>query len=482
MYQYGESKIISICGASLLHRHPLQFFAAIYSTPAQIDRVVRGESRIKELEEEIQQIRQNFWRDFLESGKSGLPEETVELLLFEGNPRELKKEQHALIDRYQPEAAKLAASALPPGSVRRIEGLEAEIDRLRREIRKMPRGYYLHEPQAHPSVMHVLARGKASSPTTQVGPMVPAVLASSQPVFPQPTRTSQRRPTLARWITGDNPLTARVLVNRVWQFHFGEGLVRTPSDFGIMGDKPTHPELLDFLASWFVDQGWSIKRLQRLILTSNTYQMGRKWIPEYGREDPENQLFWRTPHTRLQVEAIRDSILAVSGRLNPRRFGPSMFLPIQEAALEGHPDPDTIWQPSGERETERRTVYAFVKRSMIVPMLEVLDFCDTTRSFAKRAVTSVAPQALTLFNGAFVNAQARHFADRLMREAGTNPGQQIDRAYQLALARPPTRSERQAMLRFLRLETEASLWERGPDRTTARLEALQQACRVIFNQ
>src|SRR5207302_2855613 len=169
----------------------------------------------------------------------------------------------------------------------------------------------------------LLLRGKASRPGPLVPPGMPAVLVSSQPAFPSPQeQTSKRRLTLARWIASpQNPLTARVIVNRVWQFHFGEGLVRSPSDFGVKGDPPTHAELLDWLADWFVREGWSLKKLHALILSSNTYRMSKQWNPEYGAKDPENRLLWRFPYRRLEVEAIRDSMLAVSGRLNPRMFG-----------------------------------------------------------------------------------------------------------------------------------------------------------------
>ena len=237
-----------------------------------------------------------------------------------------------------------------------------------------------------------------------------------------------------------------MIVNRVWQHHFGEGLVRTPSDFGVMGDKPTHPELLDWLADWFMDDGWSIKKLHRLILASNTYRMSKQWNAEYGAKDPEDRLLWRMPYQRLEVEAIRDSMLAASGQLNPKMYGPSMYPHIPPAALEGSSDPDKIWKASDEREASRRTIYAFVKRSMVVPMLEVLDLCDTSRTAARRQNTSVATQALTLFNGDFVNRQARHLAERLRREAGDDPAKQIDLAYRLALARPPKPAETAAML------------------------------------
>jgi hypothetical protein len=353
----------------------------------------------------------------------------------------------------------------------------------RTSLAGLPRAYYLKEPTPHPPATHLLVRGKASRPGPEVQPGVPAVLVASQPEFPSPANYStQRRLTLARWIAAaDNPLTARVIVNRVWQYHFGEGLVRTPSDFGVMGDPPTHPQLLDWLTDWFVKEGWSLKKLHRLILTSNTYRMSKKWSADYGGKDAENRLLWRFPYRRLEVEVIRDSMLAASGRLNAKMFGPSMLPRVPAAALAGSSDPDKIWRPSSEKEAARRTVYAFIKRSMVVPMLEVLDLCDTTRSTARRDVTTVAPQALSLYNGDFVNRQAAYFADRLVREVGNDPEKQIKHAYLLALCRPPSPAEQQAMAQFLRKETESILSESGPSRKDAGRKALQQLCRVILN-
>jgi hypothetical protein len=190
------------------------------------------------------------------------------------------------------------------------------------------------------------------------------------------------------------------------------------------------------------------------------------------------------PYTRLEVEAIRDSMLAVTGRLNRKMYGPSMLPPIPAAALEGHSDPDKIWKASEADEASRRTIYAFIKRSMVIPMLEVLDLCDTTRSTAKRAVTSVAPQALTLFNGDFVTEQGRYFAERVVWEVGIDPEKQIERAYLLALARPPTAAERDRMTTFLGREADAWIGEssgRPRDAAMARRHATEQMCRVILN-
>ncbi|MCX6598739.1 MAG: PSD1 and planctomycete cytochrome C domain-containing protein [Acidobacteria bacterium] len=356
-------------------------------------------------------------------------------------------------------------ATLPPAVLKRIAELNAEIDALRRETPDLERGYRMQELSKTAPATPLLIRGKAARPGPEVPPAVPTILASTQPTFPAAgERSSDRRLAFANWlISRENPVTARVLVNRIWQAHFGEGLVRTPSDFGIMGDKPTHPELLDWLTTWFIDNGWSVKKLHRLILASNTYRMGREANAAYMAADPENRLLWHLPYKRLEVEAILDSTLAVSGQLNPTMYGPSMYPHVPEGALAGSSDPDKIWKPFNEQDASRRTIYAFVKRSLIVPLMEVMDFCDTARSSAKRMTTSVAPQALSMFNGDFINRQAAHLAARLRREAGSDPAAQVELAYRLALARAPTATERDNLQTFLKDNT------------------LEQMCRVLFN-
>lgn len=326
--------------------------------------------------------------------------------------------------------------------------------------------YVMRESSAKVPKTHVLARGSPGSPGAEVEPAVPAILVAAQPRFPAPGESStQRRLGLAQWIAGaDNPLTARVIVNRVWQQHFGQGLVRTANDFGLMGAPPTHPELLDWLAHWFVhDAQWSMKKLHRLIVTSNTWRMSKAVNADYAATDPEIQTLWRMPYRRLEVEAIRDSMLAVSGQLNARSFGPAMKPPIPAAALEANTDKEKVWTASADSEVSRRTIYAFVKRGLVVPMLEVLDLADTVSSCPQRQVTTVAPQALSLFNGAFVNQQAKHFAARLRREAGADITAQSKLAYRLALCREPNARELAVALEFHQEET------------------LEQFCRVVLN-
>lgn len=338
--------------------------------------------------------------------------------------------------------------------------VEKEVAQLKVETSDLPRGYFMEERKDGPPVTHILIRGKASSPGPEVGPSVPGVLAKEQPTF----GTNARRMEMAQWLVSrENPLTARVIVNRVWQWHFGEGLVRTANDFGVMGDKPTHEELLDWLAVWFMDQGWSLKKLHALILSSNTYRMSKQGNATYAEADPENRLLWRMNYRRLEAEVILDSALAVSGKLNPTVYGEPVYPAMQKEALEGSSDPDKVWQAFDEEKASRRAVYYIAKRSLMVPLMEVLDVCDTTRPAAKRQNTSVAPQALQLFNGDFINRQARYLAARLRVEAGGEEKAQIELAYRLALARRPKAQERDEMLRFLSKSS------------------LEEMCRVILN-
>ena len=448
---------------------------------AQVEALAERDRQIGEQQRRIIQTRVAFKLRFLESGRSTLPAEVVAAFLVAVDRR--SEQEIKLVEQHSKDLEAEVAAALDEPAKQSIADAERMIARLREATADLPDGYFLEEKSPEPPPTHLLLRGKATSPGPEVQPGMPTVLVKSQPIFPSPDQhTSRRRMTLARWIAdAENPLTARVIVNRVWQHHFGAGLVRTSSDFGVMGEPPTHPELLDWLADWFVTEGgWSLKRLHRLVMSSNAYRMSKRWNPAYGKDDSQNEFLWRLHYPRLEVEAIRDSMLAASGRLNRKKYGLSMYPFVPKAALEGHSDPDKIWQEFNEREASRRTIYAFIKRSMIVPMLEVLDLCDTTKSTAERSVTSVAPQALTLFNGDFVNREAGHFAARLVREVGDDTAKQVDRAYRLALCRPPTAVEQAAMATFLD-QTRTRIIEESAGTDVAGREALRQMCRVIFN-
>ena len=282
-----------------------------------------------------------------------------------------------------------------------------------------------------------------------------------------------------------------MIVNRIWQFHFGEGLVASSNDFGVMGDPPSHPELLDWLAAELMASGWRLKPLHRLIVLSQTYQRSSAFQPEAARVDPQNTLLWRWRQRRLEAEAIRDSILAVSGRLNPQMGGPGIYPPLPRPVLEGQSMPGDGWGKSSDQEQSRRSIYIFAKRSLAVPELDLLDAPDTTGSCERRVVSTTGPQALTFLNGAFIHEQARHFAARLISEAGQEPSAQVDRAFALAVGRPPRPEESTAALEFLdkqakQIELEAAGTKADAAKSKleprdARRKALDAFCLVVLN-
>jgi hypothetical protein len=249
---------------------------------------------------------------------------------------------------------------------------------------------------------------------------------------------AQRRLKLAEWIANpSNPLTARVLVNRVWHYHFGRGLVSTPNDFGFNGGRPSHPELLDWLASEFIRRGWSIKKLHKLILMSNTYRQSPRYNQEAAARDGGNRLLWRFAPRRLEGEAIRDAMLSVSGQLNPRMGGPS-FRPFTVKVFNSN---FYILTDPIEPEYNRRTVYRIGVNSAKSPFLDALDCPDPSVKIPRRNVTTTPLQALGLMNNSFVLRQAHHFAERVKNEAGADPTGQVLLAYRLAFGRPPLEME-----------------------------------------
>jgi hypothetical protein len=239
--------------------------------------------------------------------------------------------------------------------------------------------------------------------------------------------------------------------------------------------------LLDWLADEFIAGGWRLKRLHRLIVLSNTYQMSARFDPAAARLDAKGSLLWRWRSRRLEAEAVRDSILAVSGQLNAKAGGPSFYPPLPQAVLDSQSRPGNGWGKSDEHEAARRSVYLFVKRSLPVPELEVLDTPDTTFSCEQRPVSTTAPQALTFLNGDFINQQARHFATRLEREAGADATARVRHAFTLALCRPPRPEEEQAALTFLeRQQTQIEAEGRAPA-DVSRRKALEGFCLVLLN-
>jgi hypothetical protein len=293
-----------------------------------------------------------------------------------------------------------------------------------------------------PREMHVLLRGNPRSPGDPVEPGFLSVLAPPQPQIAPAGETSGRRLALARWIAGkENPLTARVMANRVWQYHFGRGIVRSSNNFGFQGDKPTHPELLDWLASELAENGWRLKSLHRQILLSSTYRMSSRANAVATRKDPENNLFWRFDMRRLEAEELRDSILAANGSLNPTMAGPSIYPTIPAAVLAGQSVPGSGWGKSSPEEQARRSVYIYVKRSLIEPMIASFDGPDPDLPCPARFATTQPTQALGMLNSDFINQQAAVFARLLKQKAGDKPADQVTLALWRVLQRAPTPAE-----------------------------------------
>ena len=314
----------------------------------------------------------------------------------------------------------------------------------RHRLPDLPTALTIRENGGVAPPMHVHVRGNAHAKGEEVQPGFPVILTDYEPeIEPRPGKpTSGRRQVLAQWMTSrDNPLTARVMVNRIWQHHFGRGLVRTSNDFGRFGQQPTHPQLLDWLAAEFVASGWQVKALHRLILTSNTYRMAYYESEKGLATDPENNLFWRFDMRRLTAEEVRDSVLILTGRFNDQMGGPSIYTEIPVELLHGASRPDAAWGRSSPSERVRRSVYVHVKRSVVEPVLGTFDAADTDSSCPIRFVTTVPTQALTALNGEFFNKQASLLADRLRADAGDDAPAQIARGLELALQRQPTANE-----------------------------------------
>jgi hypothetical protein len=302
------------------------------------------------------------------------------------------------------------------------------------------------------TAIHVLRRGVWENKGEPVGPRPLGVLVSDDASELSPGVTNPRTH-LANWLTAaDHPLTARVIVNRVWQQHFGIGLVKTANDFGIKGERPSHPELLDWLAATLIENGWRLKPLHRLIVLGNTYQQSSRsrLTEEAERSDPENRLLSRFNRRRLSAEEIRDAMLAVSGRLNVKSGGPSVIVPVDAELVKLLYKPTQWAVTDSAREHDRRSVYLIAKRNLRLPFLENLDAPALQASCARRESSTHAPQALELLNGTLSNDLAATFARRLETDCGNDRGRIVNRAFRLALGRPPTANERDRSLDFLR--------------------------------
>ncbi len=363
-------------------------------------------------------------------------------------------------------------TALPPEDITQVRELETQIATLKRERPRFTTGLLMTDAEGPPPATRVLHQGRHQDPRDPVEPGFPSAL------DPQPARidsapnpkTQGRRLALARWIVSpENPLTARVFVNRIWQQHFGTGLVVTPNDFGFAGTRPSHPELLDWLAVEFMNQGWSVKHLHRLLVTSVAYRQGSAGNAGIS-VDPDNLWLWRQNPHRLAAEPLRDALLASSGLLLQRAGGTPTWPELPPEVLQANPafldDNETKtkgWYPSPAADQPVRSLFLVQKRTVRVPFMETFDLPENSTSCARRTSSTVAPQALSLMNGSVAVEAARTLADRVRREVGEKPELQIRHAFRLTLLRAATPVE---------IERSASLM---------RLHGLTALCRALLN-
>jgi hypothetical protein len=338
--------------------------------------------------------------------------------------------------------------------------IKAERSKLRERLHEveatvpdpLPAAYaFVNTGEAAPQ-SYVLRLGDPHNRLDPVEPAVPLVVRATYRI---PASSPGRRTALADWLASpDNPLTARVMVNRIWQFRMGTGLVRTPNDFGAMGDRPESHALLDWLAAEFVDRGWSIKTIDRLVVTSAAYLQSSRPDEAKAKIDPDNRLFWRMNRKRFDAELIRDAALSVSGTLNPKMGGRPVRVPIEPEVYElifTEYERDGLWPVSPDPNVRnRRAVYLLNKRSVRLPMMAVFDQPDAITSCPVRPVSTHALQALTMFNSSFMQEVSQAFAARLESACHDDRACRVRTAWQLALSRPPRPEEMRMSAEFFR--------------------------------
>jgi Protein of unknown function (DUF1553)/Protein of unknown function (DUF1549)/Planctomycete cytochrome C len=397
-----------------------------------------------------------------------IEDEAIKKMPAEDRAAAAANDRPAVVDKKVPEY-------LTPEQDREYKRLKRELNKLRL-LPEMGRDLALsvNNCLTSPPETFVMVRGSPHNPGTKVEPGFPQVLGFADPRIAPPAKgakTSERRKVLADWIASpENQLTSRVFVNRLWQHHFGRGIVASTNDFGKFGTLPTHPELLDWLASEFVKTGWKVKPMHKLIMMSNAYQMSVKATDDGLKLDPGNSLFWRFNPRRLTAEEVRDSFLAVSGKLDLKLGGPSVYPKLPKEVLAGQSRPGEGWPTSPPEVANRRSIYVHIKRSLQVPILGQHDQADTDSSCPVRYTTTVPTQALGLLNGEFANETAAAFAERLKKEA-SGLDEQVRRAIRLTTGREPKEDEVKRDVAFV-VELRKNMSEG---------EALRKYCLLMLN-
>jgi Protein of unknown function (DUF1553)/Protein of unknown function (DUF1549) len=372
-----------------------------------------------------------------------------------------KEEQEAWKQKAAPVQAKITdlQKQLKTAPESEKNGIAMKLDDVEDQLPPpLPSVYTVTDDQKQPTPIEVLFHGDYLQPTAKVGARPLGVLLPDD-ASEQPVDIVNPRLKLANWIADPaNPLTARVMVNRIWQYHFGRGIVSTPNDFGRMGGRPSHPELLDYLANQYVANGWHMKPIHRMILLSSTYRQASQSPMETVamEKDSENTLLWKFTRRRLEAEELRDSMLMISGRLNEKSGGPSVMVPIDKDLVKMLKRPQYWVATRDKSEYDRRSIYMIYKRNLQMPFMGVFDAPDNLLSCPRREQSTHAPQALEMLNGATSNQLAQVFADRIHKEAGGD-AERVERTWRLALGRFPTPKEKALAMAYLAEKPDDSL-------------------------
>ena len=414
-----------------------------------------ADNYLREILEPRRRTEERFWLPILQRwSREGLPKGrkaqlngkqlklTIEAIPLAPDKR--SQEQRHMLEKERNRVRAAVREVATEDERRKIAAHEQELKNAEKE-KPQPMMGWVYPGTAQPKPTLLRIRGDVHQRGKEIPFGIPVVLDTGDLPEPRPTaQSSGRRRALAEWITGpQGPLAARVMANRVWQYHFGRGLVDDGNNLGVEGGAPTHPALLDWLADSLVRGGWKLKPLHRQIVLSSTYRLSAMH-PEPAK-DPDNELYSRWPLHRLEAEAIRDSVLAASGRLNLEMKGPPIYPPFADKVVGASSGAD--WKNSTEEEASRRSVYVFAKRAIPLPELAVLDNPDSSGSCAKRSVSTTAVQSLLMMNGRFINEQTVHLAKRLRELEGEE--NQVRAAFDLILCRPPTTREVEQARTFL---------------------------------
>lgn len=410
-------------------------------------KLAEWEAKTADIRNEIAEIEKPYRVRFSQKQRSRFPDEYAKLLdVPEEKRTALEKQIGAMIEKqvYSDTRAMLTGMKAPEKD--RYDELKKKLDALGPKPVEPPLTMAMTDIGIDVPGTYLLKRGDWRKRENEIKPGFMSAIDDRLAEIKAPATgtTTGRRTALAEWLTkSDHPLTSRVIVNRVWQQHFGKGIVGTPGDFGRQGEAPSHPELLDWLATELVKNGWKLKPLHRQMVLSHAYQQSSTFDPKSARIDEGNKLLWRMNRRRLEGETIRDAILTTSGQINFKMHGPSIFPELPAELKQGG------WTVSAEGERNRRSIYVYVKRNLRYPLFTAFDAPDRCETCSQRFVTTTAPQALMLLNEKLIVDQAQKFAERVMKEADDKPDAIIDAAYRIALGRSPQSEERTALRSFL---------------------------------